>query len=387
VCLLTVTTRSTIDRPESAAQKRPPRVALVLGGGAARGLAHIGVLEVFEREGIPLDSIVGTSMGGLVGALSATGLDAKEVAEVARDFHFPRLFLPGAMLRWSSLFASAVPVLSGTFEQLETPLAVTAVDVETGAQVVLHTGPILPAVQATCTVPGILPPVKVGDRWLVDGGLVNVLPVDVAWMSDAEVVVAVKVGAVGKRQIPELNWRVNTLLSRLGSLIPNPATAKVTLELLFRAVEIMLDRQTTLAVAMTGPELLIEPELGGMGLRDFHELEGAIDAGRRAAEAALPELAGLLDSAPTVPATGERVLSLRFDPVCAMVINPNRARAKVTRGDKTYYFCSENCRDRFERDPDAYLDLKQLHLGGEAPQKRPDPEPSSSTDRWSRIEK
>ena len=265
-------------------------------------------------------------------------------------------FLPGAILDWSSLFASAVPVLSGTFKQLKIPLAVTAVDVEAGAQVVLHTGPVLPAVQATCTVPGILPPVRLGGRWLVDGGIVNVLPVDVAWMSDAEVVVAVKVGAVGKREIPQLNWRVNTLLSRLGGLIPNPATAKVTAELLFRTVEIMLERQTTLAVAMTGPELLIEPELGDMGLRDFHQLERAIEAGRQAAETALSDLTSLLQSAPAVPTTGERVLSLRFDPVCAMVINPNRARAKVTRGDKTYYFCSENCRDRFERDSDAYLD-------------------------------
>jgi len=325
------------------------RVALGLGGGAARGLAHIGVLQVFEREGIALDSIVGTSMGGLIGALSATGLDAREVAEIARGFHFPRWFLPGSILAWSSLFASAVPVLSGTFEELTIPLAVTGVDVETGAQVVLHTGPLLPAVQATCSVPGILPPVKLDDHWLLDGGIVNVLPVDVAWMSDAEVVVAVKVGASGKRPIPQLNWRVNTLLSRLGAVVPNPATAKVTVELLFRAVEIMLERQTTLAVAMTGPELLIEPELGDMGLRDFHQLEGAIDAGRRAAEVALPQLTRLLSSAPVVPTTGERVLNLRFDPVCAMVINPNRARAKVTRGDKTYYFCSENCRDLFER--------------------------------------
>ncbi|NNE17375.1 MAG: YHS domain-containing protein [Myxococcales bacterium] len=86
-----------------------------------------------------------------------------------------------------------------------------------------------------------------------------------------------------------------------------------------------------------------------MGLRDFHQLEGAIDAGRRAAEAALPELSRSLDSAPAGPTTGERVLNLRFDPVCAMVINPRRARAQVTREGSTYYFCSENCRDLFER--------------------------------------
>lgn len=363
--------RPIIDSLTLREQESSPRVALVLGGGAARGLAHIGVLEVFEREGISLDAIVGTSMGGLVGALSATGLSAQDIAEIAGGFHLPRWFLPGAMLDWNSLFAPAVPALSGTFEHLRTPLAVTAVDVEAGAQVVLHTGPVLPAVQATCTVPGLLPPVQLDGRWLFDGGVVNVLPVDVAWMSHAEVVVAVKVGASGERRIPQLDWRVNTLLSRLGGVIPNPATAKITIELLFRAVEIMLDRQTTLAVAMAGPELLIEPDLEDMGLRDFDRLEDAVAAGRRAAEAALPELVSLLESTSAGPTTGERVLSLRFDPVCAMVINPNRARAAVARGDKTYYFCSENCRDRFELDPDAYLAQTWLDPASQSTEKGP----------------
>jgi len=346
---------SSADRLDPSRRPRSPRVALALGGGAARGLAHIGVLEVLEREGIEPDFIAGTSMGGLIGALRASGWASGDVAEIARSFRFPRWFLPGGVLGWDSLFASSVSRLSGTFEQLKIPLAVTAVDLEAGAQVVLHTGPLLPAVQATCTVPGILPPVALGGRWLVDGGIVNVLPVDVAWMSNPGIVVAVNVGAARERRVPQLDWRITSLLSRLGGMIPNPATAKVTLELLVRAVEIMLERQTTLAVAMTAPELLIEPQLGDMGLRDFHELEGAVAAGRRAAEAALPALVSLLESAPEMPATGERVLSLRFDPVCAMVTSPARARATVTRGEQTYYFCSENCRDCFERDPDAYL--------------------------------
>lgn len=355
-----------VDHLKPRGRGSSPRLALALGGGAARGLAHIGVLEVFEREGIRTDFIVGSSMGGLIGALRATGLLPRDVAEIARSFRFPRWFIPGGVLKWSSLFASSVPPLSGTFEELEIPVAVTAVDLEAGAQVVIHTGPLLPAVQATCTVPGVLSPVRLGGRWLVDGGIMNVLPVDVAWMSDPDVVVAVKVGAARERRVPQLDWRVTTLLSRLGGIFPNPATAKVTFEILVRAVEIMLDRQTALAAAMTAPELLIEPELGDMGLRDFHRLDDAVAAGRRAAEAALPALARLLKSSPAAPATGERVLSLRFDPVCAMVINPGRARATAIRGGQTYYFCSENCRECFERDPDAYLGGALLDLDSEA---------------------
>lgn len=340
-----------------------PQLALALGGGAARGLAHIGVLEVLEREGIQVDCIAGSSIGGLIGALSASGLRAREISEIARSFHFPRWFLPGGVLQWDFLFGSAVPILSGTFAELSTRLIVTAVDLEAGAQVVLHTGPILPAVRATCTVPGVLPPVRLGGRWLVDGGLVNVLPVDAAWMADPDIVVAVKVGALRTRRVPQLNWRVTTMLSRLGGMIPNPATAKVSFEVLVRAAEIVIDRQTALAAAMTGPEVLIEPELGDIGLRDFHRLDAAVAAGRRAADAMLPQLVRLLESPPHAPLPGERVVQLRSDPVCAMVISPARARATAMHRGTTYYFCSPNCRDCFERDPDRYLGNAPLAFG------------------------
>lgn len=331
-----------------------PRLALALGGGAARGLAHIGVLEVLEREGIQPGCIAGSSMGGLIGALSARGLRAGEIGGVARQFYFPRWFLPGGLVRFEDLFESAMPYLIGTFEELSTPLVVTAVDIESGTQIILHAGEVLPAVRATCTVPGVLPVTKVGGHWLVDGGLVNILPVDVAWMANPDLVVAVKVGALRDRRIPELNWRVTSFLSRLGGAIPNPATAKVSFEVLVRAAEIVLDRQTLLAAAMTGPELLIEPDLGDITLRDFHRLDDAVAAGRRAAEAALPELLRLVANPPLQTRPAERVLCLHFDPVCAMVINPAHARAILVHEKTTYYFCSPNCGDCFKRDPGRY---------------------------------
>ncbi len=363
VAVATRTHANWIDRSGLQNPGRGVRLALALGGGAARGLAHIGVLEVLERERIRPDCIVGSSMGGLIGALSASGLCAAELRQIARGFRFPRRFVPGGMLRWDSLFGSAAPALSGTFDRLATPLAITAVDLEAGTQVILHEGPLLPAVQATCSVPGVLPPIKLGGRWLADGGLVNVLPVDVAWMADPDIVIAVKVGAPRERPIPQLNWRVTALLSRFGEVVPNPATAKVTLEVLVRAAEILLDRQTALASAMTGPEVLIEPELGDLGLRDFHRLEEAEAAGRTAAETILPEVLRLLESPPAVPAAAERELSLRFDPVCGMVISPTRARASLSHGGRNYYFCSPNCRDCFERDPDDYLGKPLLAFG------------------------
>ncbi len=352
--------------PASEPARRPAgalgaRLALALGGGAARGLAHIGVLEVLEREGIRPDCIVGSSIGGLIGALSASGLRSGEIRRLARGFHFPRWFVPGAAVRWESVFAPAVPILSGlSFEELATPLVVTAVDLEAGTQVILRAGSLLPAVRATCAVPGVLPPEKIGSRWLVDGGLVNILPVDVAWLVEPDVVIAVKVGATRARHVPQLGWRLTGLLSWLGSVVPNPATAKVSFEVLVRAAEIVLDRQTALATAMTGPEVLVEPELHDIGLRDFDRLDDAVKAGRRAADEVLPELLRLLEAPPSSAVRSQLVLTLRFDPVCAMVVSPPRARARAEHAGTTYYFCSANCRDCFERDPERFLTGKAL---------------------------
>jgi NTE family protein len=321
------------------------------------------VLEVFEREGVRPDLIAGTSMGALIGALSASGLSAREIVEVARSFYFPRWFLPGALVHWDDLFRSAVPLLSGTFETLRIPLVVTAVDLEAGTQVILHSGSLLPAVKASCTVPGVLPAIRLDGRWLVDGSLVNPLPVDVAWLSNPQVVIAVKVGAPRARAVPQLGWRLTALLSRLGGMVPNPATAKISFEVLVRASEILIERQTTLAAAMTGPEILIEPELGDLGLRDFHRLDDAVAAGRRAAEAALPRLVALLETPAASPAPSERTVTLCFDPVCGMVVSPIRARAEATDRETTFYFCSSNCRDCFVRDPAYYLERRALEFG------------------------
>lgn len=329
-------------------------LALVLGGGAACGLAHIGVLEVLEREGITVDSIAGTSMGGLIGAMTASGLRSNEITDIARGFRFPRWFLPGGLLDWNSLFGTAICELPATFEALKKRLLITAVDLEQGNQVVLYSGELLPAVQATCAVPGVLPAVEFDGRWLVDGAVLNVLPVDVAWMANPDIVLAVKTGALQTRAIPQLRWPLTGLLARLGGVVPNPATAKVSFEILVRASEIILERQAALTAAMTDAEILIEPDLGDVGMRDFGRMDEAIAAGRRAAEASLPAIAQALNGPFKRARPAERTIELRFDPVCAMVISPSRARATTVVEGTTYYFCSPNCRDCFERDPERY---------------------------------
>lgn len=330
------------------------RLALALGGGGARGLAHIGVLEVLERDGIRADFIAGSSMGGLIGALFAAGLRTWEIADVARGFRFPRWFIPGGLLEWDRVFPSARQALSGVkFQELAIRLAVTAADLESGRQVVLQEGPVLPAVEATCAVPAVMRPVELGGRWLVDGALVNALPVDVAWLAEPAIVAAVKVGSSRRRPLPQLRSTGASLLSQVARFVPNPASAWVSFEILVRAAEIAFERQMTLQAAMARPEVLVEADIGDIGFRDFDRLDDAIAAGRRAAEGLPAKLRRLLEGSAPSPGPADEVL--RFDPVCDMVVSPARARASLEDVGRTFYFCSPNCRDAFARDPGHYL--------------------------------
>ena len=332
-----------------------PRIGLVLGGGGARGLAHLGVLEVLEAEGIRPAIMAGSSMGGLVSALWAAGLRAGEIAELAHGFRFPRWFVPGAIVRWETIFPPAARVLGPlSFEELSIPLRITAVDLEEGLPVVLDHGALLPAVRATCAVPGVLPPEKIAGRWLVDGGLINLVPVDAVWAGDPDVVVAVSVSANRARRMPKLDWTLTSLLSRVGRLVPNPATAKVSFEILVRAAEIALGHSAVLSHAMAAPELLVEVDVADIGLRDFDRVDEAVARGRAAAARALPALRALATT-PPVAASAEAGVCLDIDPVCRMTVGPRRARARARHGDRVYAFCSENCRDAFLRAPDGYL--------------------------------
>jgi NTE family protein len=324
------------------------RIALVLGGGAARALAHVGVLEVLEREGVTPAFAVGSSMGGLVAALWATGLGSAAIREIARGFRFPAWFVPGGVVAWDRVFRTAVPALArGTFADLPRRLAVVATDIDSGRRVVLRDGPVFPAVRATCAVPAVLPPVAIGGRWLVDGGLVSLLPVDVAAVAAPDVVVAVNIRAARERPVPVLRNALAAAGWAVGRLLPNPATARLSFELAVRATEIALDRQVALASAMVAPDVLVEVDVGTIGVRDFHRLDDATDAGRRAMQSSLGALREALSR--PVAARTSRVPSLAVDPVCDMVVDAGRAPEIVGPDGRRYHFCSSGCRETFLR--------------------------------------
>lgn len=337
--------------------ERERTLALALGGGGARGLAHIGVLQVLEQSGLQPQYLSGTSIGGLIGALWASGASADAILRIARGFRFPRRFSPGRFLNWDQIFAPALPLLADrSFESLATPLVVSAVDLVAGEEIPLHSGPVLPAVRATCAVPAFFMPEAFGVRYLVDGGVTNVLPVDLAWCWEPDVVVAVNIVAT-PRQFSVLGNRYARVAAVLGRLVPNPLSAHVAYEVAMRSVEIALDRQRAMAVAMTGPEVLIDVNLGDVAIDEFERLDEIVEIGQCAARAALPRIEAAMASPPCGRPRSSRAFLLHVDPVCHMSISPGRARASVDFDGVTYYFCSRDCRDSFERYRDRYVRL------------------------------
>jgi len=322
-------------------------IAIALGGGGARGLAHLGVLDVLEDEGIRPAFLSGTSMGGLIAALRASGTDADDITAMVRRFRLPGRFFPGRMLVWDRIFASAVPLLRDkTFADLAVPLAVSAVDVMTGEEVTLSSGPLLPAVRATCAVPGVFPPERIGSHCLVDGGVTNVLPVNLAWACDPDIVIAVNIVATLPPTL-QLDSTYARIASALGKLMPNPVTAFLAYEVAMRSVEIALDRQRAMAVAMTGPEVLIDVDLSHISVSDFHRFDEIVEAGRDATRHAIPKIRAAI-AAPV--ASGKRAtadVTLHIDPVCRMTVSSARARATCKHNGNLFYFCSTSCRDIF----------------------------------------
>lgn len=300
--------------PDLPSPVRKPLVGLALGGGAARGWAHIGVIRALEEAGIRPDVICGTSMGALVGAACAAGeLDAFEewavnlgVRDVLAhlDFSLGSGFFKGEKLM--DFFRGKF--VDRDIEALALPFAAVATSLNTGAEVWLRQGSTLDAVRASIAVPGLFTPVASDGDMLVDGGLVNPIPVSLARAMGAEVIIAVDLCSdlVGRRPAGEpveeaesgfySEW-ITKLHDYLGDLIPvlspdAPAMPSM-LEVLTSSVYIMQVRIARSRLAGDPPDLVVTPRLGHLGLLDFHRAEEAIAEGRNAVERiahALPEL-------------------------------------------------------------------------------------------------
>lgn len=282
----------------SAEETPRPRLGLVLGGGGARGLAHIGVLRVLEREAIPVACVAGTSMGGLIGALYAAGVAIERVeAEVVRlsrvteqmrlvDFE---LSAAGLSVRGRRIYNMLAELLGEelTFADLRLPLAMVSVDVRTGRPVTLQGGLVIDAVRATISIPGIFTPVDLGDYRLVDGGVLDNVPVDVAQALGATHTVAVDVLPSYSRNQPGVA-PVETGLQL--------AFAPQQFAEIYQVLMIMIAAVTEAQLRQYPPDLLIRPVLSPHVtlLSGFNRADELIAAGETAAVAALPAIHALL---------------------------------------------------------------------------------------------
>jgi NTE family protein len=267
-------------------------VGLALSGGGARGLAHIGVLKVLEREGIPIDCLVGTSMGGLIGAVYAAGMTPEAMeAEAIRMSQTRRLLdlVDRALPRRGLLEGERVrDYLAGhlgeaTFDDLCLPLALVAVDLISGREIILRQGRVVDAVRATIAIPGLLAPVEMDGYRLVDGGLLNNLPADVAQHMRSEVVIAVDVTASSNGNV----W-----LQSLGGYWFVPDRLLHIADDAQRSLSIMMAHLNQYNLQAAQPDLVIHPaigpEIGVFG--GFTRPAQIIAAGEAATEAALPQI-------------------------------------------------------------------------------------------------
>jgi len=302
---------------------RKTRIGLALGGGAARGWAHIGVLRELERLGIVPDIVCGTSAGALVGAIYLCGgLDWFEEwlrglgrREIVRRLDVT-LLGGGGLVEGKRLMEFLRAELGDPeIEALPRPFAAVAADLGTGRETWLREGPVFSAVRASIALPGLFTPVQWDGRWLVDGGLVNPVPVSACRALGAEVVIAVNVNsdALERHQPPHRRSRSESLppaedahfLDRLAAEVRSRAGeiaaqffghegAPGLLDVVAAAVNIMQERITRSRMAGDPPDVLLEPRLGHLGLLEFDRAEEAIEEGHHCAAQASGSLTELL---------------------------------------------------------------------------------------------
>ncbi len=260
---------------------RAPRVALALGGGAARGFAHIGVIEVLEENGIHPDLVTGTSAGSFVAALYASGKSGKELEQIALNLDESALTdwsFPGRGLIRGVALGDWVRAQVGnrSFDQMKIPLGIVATDLDSGKPILFRRGDVGTAVRASSAVPAVFQPVKLGTHEYVDGGLASPVPVRAAREMGADVIIAVDI-----------------------SQLPDGGDTGDALHMLLQTFSIM--SRSINELELKEADVALHPKLVGVAGTDFTVRKKNIEAGREAALAMLPLIKAKVST--PVPAT------------------------------------------------------------------------------------
>ena len=253
-----------------------PKIGLALGAGAARGLAHIGVLKVLTDNQIPIDYLAGTSIGGIVGGFYAAGIQVDQMKKLATHLH---------QINWLDLIIPRMGLAAGnkgheffrlltqdkTFEELGVPLVVVATDIEQGEKVIIKEGSVADAMRATSSVPGVFQPFQLGQSLLIDGAVISRVPTQEVRQMGADIVIGVDV-------------RFNVSQRKIKGMI----------DVILQSIEI-LEKQVV-EKCMIEADVLIQPNTETIGATGFDKAEECIKIGEEAALVALPQIRALLDN-------------------------------------------------------------------------------------------
>lgn len=266
-------------------------IGLALSGGGARGIAHIGVLRVFEREGIPIDYLSGTSMGGIIAAGFASGFSSKQMEEIAKTttqkhgiLHLADPGVPnGGVIRGERLLAYFKQIFGEReFSDLQIPLALVAVDLNSHQEVVFREGPVSEAIRATISIPGVFRPFESQGRRLVDGGVLNNLPIDATLKMGAAQVIAVDIGVSSQ--------------ASFGSWVTSrrwiPKSLSCTLSTLEETLYCLRIVEQENKLREYPPSLLIRPKLptGVNSFIGYNRVQELIAAGERAGDETIDQI-------------------------------------------------------------------------------------------------
>lgn len=262
--------------PGPSAPPPMPKIGLALGGGAAKGFAHVGVIKVLEAQGLTPAVVSGTSAGSVVGALYASGLSGFALQEQSFALDEGRvrdvtLFGSGGLVKGEKLQDYVNELVKGrTLEKMTKPFAAVATDLDTGDRVIFRTGNTGQAVRASCSIPGVFQPVPIGGKRYVDGGLVSPVPVDAAKLLGADIVIAIDISSKARDgkaagMVSNLNQTITIMGQKLGEQ------------------------------EMARADVVIRPRVGQIGAADFDQKNVALLEGEKAATEALPQIRAAIE--------------------------------------------------------------------------------------------
>lgn len=282
--------------------KKQKKLGLALGGGGARGCAHIGVIKAIEEAGISIDCIAGTSIGSFIGGVFATG-NLKKLEKILIE------------TKWKDVIKNFDPVIpkKGFFEgkkfekllnqiiskpdfkNIQVPYAAIATDLLSGEEVVIKSGNIIKGIRASVAIPAMITPAKIKNRYLIDGGVVNPLPVNVVQKMGADVIVAVDLNrqfVMEKKKAKTQKRKKIPLRGKIANWL-RPEYPNI-IDVIENSIFLMQDQLTQKNLLTHKPDFLIQPNLGSAGIFDFHKAKGMIDEGYQQAQKIIPKLKKLL---------------------------------------------------------------------------------------------